>query len=427
MNRIRYQVPEQNIILDFWGKIAPPSRRTGEKLKKRASPRKKRTAGNGYDSGNSSPLTDLSSSGEEDAGMADARPPRSRSLRATSTSVMNGLDNLALLAEVRYIDLLNEGDCQPASPRTSQLHAVSANAPVPSTSSANAVASTSLPPPPSSTADTTRFPIPSHVPLTPGSASVGTASPNVGSLPLAGTARRASPSLSPAPVASAASRGTTPQAELTVQSKEDLKALMQVRKLLLSQGQAQGSAKTTMMSFLEGAPIIPKLAFVNHNKATSWQRPWESKKDGPRPVGATLPPTPSATQIPASPVAPPAQTSDTLQKSVISSTASSSIKGEGGLENGNVQRPSTALPLKESRPASTTTPQVGGSPPAPPAPLPTATRPSHSPVLSSHHIPTPYSSDMPFQLPAFRPPSATPTPRSDSMPIDSTAHEAKDL
>jgi len=255
VNRIRYQVPEQNIILDFWGKIAPPSRRNGEtgrKLKKRASPRKKRAAGNGYESGSMSPLTDLTSSEDEDVEMADSRPSKSRLARATSTPAPSLLDNLALLAEVRYIDLLNNtnNDSSAAKPSSS----TSQNAPVPSTSAANSSsssASSSVPAPPATSSGTPRFSVPSIPPF-----NAGTASPTSTSIPLSGANRRSSPSLSPAPVGSTASRGTTPQAELTVQSKEDLKALMQVRKLLLSQGQAQGTAKTTMLSFLEGAPII---------------------------------------------------------------------------------------------------------------------------------------------------------------------------
>lgn len=266
VNRIRYQVPEQNIILDFWGKVVPPSRRTGEKAKKRASPRKKRVAGNGYESGNSSPLTDLSSSEDEDVEMVDSRPakPASRSVRATSTPAPNPLDNLALLAEVRYIDLLRDSESPATNPaQTSSSSSISQNAPLPSTSTTSA----SIPPSTASASGTPR--LSSSSLFAPGSATTGTASPTSTSIPLAGSARRTSPSLSPAPVGSAASRGTTPQAELTVQSKEDLKALMQVRKLLLSQGQAQGNTKTTMLSFLEGAPIIVRSLFPCRASSTT--------------------------------------------------------------------------------------------------------------------------------------------------------------
>ncbi|GAA5904944.1 Rco1p [Sporobolomyces salmoneus] len=403
VNRIRYQVPEQNIILDFWGKLSSStssSRKTtagGTKSRerKRVSPKKKRRTnsssngngnGNGYESGNSSPLTDLTSSEDEDRdGDIEMRQrPRSKSINRASTTPApsstnanatptNLLDNLALLAEVRYIDLLNGNKD-----------------------------STSAPPSSSSTAANSRFPVPSIPPFT---------SPSSSSLPLAPSTsaqNRTSPSLSPAPVAIAA-RGTsaTPQsqAELTVQSKEDLKALMQVRKLLLSQGQGQGqgsgNGKTTMLSFLEGAPIIPKLAFVNNSKSsTSWQRPWEGgKKDAPPSRSNAQPGTPSA--APVSP-APPASTplpSETAPK--FSTTNEPSIKLEA-------DRSSSSVPSKPSEPLPSTV-----SPAAPPKlPLPPSTRPpSHSSVLSasSHLVPTPYSSDMPFQLPAFRPPTATPT------------------
>ncbi|GAA5995248.1 hypothetical protein JCM5350_002799 [Sporobolomyces pararoseus] len=426
VNRIRYQVPEQNIILDFWGKVVPPSRRTEEKAKKRASPRKKRVAGNGYESGNSSPLTDLSSSEDEDVEMVDSRPakPASRSVRATSTPAPNPLDNLALLAEVRYIDLLRDSESPATNPaQTSSSSSISQNAPLPSTSTTSA----SIPPSTASASGTPR--LSSSSLFAPGSATTGTASPTSTSIPLAGSARRTSPSLSPAPVGSAASRGTTPQAELTVQSKEDLKALMQVRKLLLSQGQAQGNTKTTMLSFLEGAPIIPKLAFVNNSKATSWQRPWEGKKDGPRPGGSGQPATPGATSSSQNPVSPgpsSAQAPDALSKSVGASATSAAIKVEGGGNEGASLSRASTLPSKRERPAPSPAPSTGGTPASskaslPPAPLPPSARPSHSPVLSSHHIPTPYSSDMPFQLPAFRPPSATPAPpRTDSMQVDSS-------
>lgn len=273
VNRIRYQVPEQNIILDFWGKVVPPSRRDelGKKAKKRASPRKKRAMGNGYESGNSSPLTDLTSSEDEEMGMADHRTSsRRREGSNMASAATSALDSLALLAEVRYIDMLNNASPQPStssiSDRKASISSTNRNGPRPSLPlPSSSSAAPSAPAATSSSASNPRFSL-GTIPPFSGSASTGqgAASPTNSSVPLSASTsatggRHGSPSLSPAP---GSARVSTPQAELTVQSKEDLKALMQVRKLLLSQGQAPGSAKTTMLSFLEGAPIIVSLSLL---------------------------------------------------------------------------------------------------------------------------------------------------------------------
>lgn len=270
VNRIRYQVPEQNIILDFWGKVVPPSRRgeLGKKAKKRASPRKKRAMGNGYESGNSSPLTDLTSSEDEDMEMADRRgSSRKREGSNIASATTSALDNLALLAEVRYIDMLNNPSPQPStssvSDRKASVSSTTRNGPRPSLPlPSSSSAAPSAPAATSSSASNPRFSL-GAIPPFSGNASTGqAASPTTSSIPLSASTsatggRHGSPSLSPAP---GSARAAPPQSELTVQSKEDLKALMQVRKLLLSQGQAPGSAKTTMLSFLEGAPIIVSLS-----------------------------------------------------------------------------------------------------------------------------------------------------------------------
>ncbi|GAA5875557.1 hypothetical protein JCM16303_000667 [Sporobolomyces ruberrimus] len=432
VNRIRYQVPEQNIILDFWGKVASSSKRNGDssrRSKKRASPRKKRSGANGYESGNSSPLTDLTSSEEDDHEMGEARSSRKskdRSGSTPSTSTPSLLDNLALLAEVRYIDLLNKVP----EPSSSNLATKS-----PSPSSQNGSGPSPSLPVASASSAAPNVPLSSIPPSSASAKAVAVASPTSASVPLgSGTpARTASPSLSPAPVGATPSRAPGPSSELTVQSKEDLKALMQVRKMLLSSGQAPGSAKTTMLSFLEGAPIIPKLAFVNNGKTSSWTRPWEGKKDGARPSGSGQPSTPGTAAAPsasslhaASPAplsAPPSDAAPKTASSVSGATAGTPANNGDAVAPGG-QRTAT-LPSKRPAAAGPTSPALSASsalkpPPAHPlAPLPPSSRPSHSPVLATHQIPTPYSSDMPFQLPAFRPPSATPTPRPDSMEIDS--------
>ncbi|GAA6026329.1 hypothetical protein JCM11491_004308, partial [Sporobolomyces phaffii] len=427
VNRIRYQVPEQNIILDFWAKVVPPSRRRhldAKSKRKASSPRKKRGGvagtGTGYESGNSSPLTDLTSSDDDDddndVDMKDAqqqqqqRPPRSSSTaRSTPAAAALGpgptlLDHLALLAEVRYIDLVNGADSAPAARHGSRPPG-----------SSSSTSSSGGPPPPA------RFPVPTIPPFgtsASGGGGGGVASP---------TTRTVSPSLSPAPIGSSkggggggggGGAGLAPQttttgpaaaaaaaSELTVQSKEDLKALMQVRKLLLSQGQAPGTAKTTMLSFLEGAPIIPKLAFVNNGKSSAWQRPWEGKKDGSRPI----PGHGSTPSLGAAAASLPVPDAIAAAKSTAANAAAPApaIKSEGGGLLAAPQPPpaSTGHPISKGR---------GGEPTSSSSSDKTTTRAppasTTSPVLSSssHLIPTPYSSDMPFQLPAFRPPSATP-------------------
>ncbi|GAA5931878.1 Rco1p [Sporobolomyces koalae] len=432
VNRIRYQVPEQNIILDFWGKVVPPSRRTsGKRSRKRSSSRRNQRNGNGYESGHSSSLTDLSSSEDEGGDKT-----RERSAKA-SVAPVNPLDNLALLAEVRYIDLLSaqdnsareratsESDRAAAKPPTA--HARASSRPIPSQASASTTTPSANVT--ASPAASSRFSLAAIPPFSAGPSSPNVASPAQSNSHVSASGRHVSPTLSPAPPTGVvSSRFAATQAELTVQSKEDLKALMQVRKLLSSQGQAQGSAKTTMLSFLEGAPIIPKLAFVsntsnsnnNNNKAAPWPRPWDPKKDGSRPSGPgqTSTPAGSSTSVnnspkPASPTPVPARVPEAPTTS-----HTPTIKVEGGTSARSVPIPKNRSPAPAHSPTLSSSAKT-----LPPAPLPPSTRPSHSPVLASHHIPTPYSSDMPFQLPAFRPPSATPTPspRTDAMDLDSKA------
>ncbi|GAA5847510.1 hypothetical protein JCM3766R1_005335 [Sporobolomyces carnicolor] len=432
VNRIRYQVPEQNIILDFWAKVQAPRRRRGGGGRKSAgrtttnklgggdlSPRKKRKrrsnnnadGGNGYESGHSSPLTDLTTSSEadnddddqdgysdaaadEDDDLDDSRSAAggapSRSCSPTTTSMKkkkrkhlasSPLDNLALLAEVRYIDLVNGRDSE-----TTKLLA-----------------------PPTTTTGT------------------GTAPPGVGSVGW----RASSPTTT--------TKGVTPPpgGELTVQSKEDLKALMQVRKLLLSQGHAHdASAKTTMLSFLEGAPIIPKLAFVNTKQTSSlssWQRPWESKKDGPRPGGggtSTSPAPPSAgTDATTTPVATTTttgggSTSPAAASAGTSSSSSSSSRTLAAADPTSSHTTTTTEPVVTiKKEATTSTSSSAAGPPAPAPSQQVVSQQQQQPGGGSPHlIPTPYSTDMPFQLPAFRPPTTTTTQvrASGGGAVDST-------
>ncbi|GAA6061611.1 hypothetical protein JCM10212_000919 [Sporobolomyces blumeae] len=451
VNRIRYQVPEQNIILDFWGKVDGPARRAaalgtranGGK-KKKASPKKRRvsrSAMDGYESGNSSPLTDLTSSESEDAEMDegddDERGDRrtvKREASATARSAARtttALDNLALLAEVRYIDLQSGSSTtadapsamsrdRPTAPRQSLPRPAGAPAIPSAAGSRSTLASAPLPGAAAGTTGTMASNAGSPTP-SPGPGVVAGAGPGA-------SQRRVSPSLSPAP---GRPRTGTPQSELTIESKEDLKALMQVRKLLLSQGQAQGGAKTTMLSFLEGAPIIPKLAFVNNGKSSPWQRPWDAAKDGPKPPGQSTPAgaTPAGPISVRSPVAsgsplPRPAPALAAQSTPVGPVASAVLQKLDGPATAAVAPPSTtpAVAAPASSTAAPATTDKSAQLETAPSSSAAAPRPAGSPLLSTANIPTPYSTDMPFQLPAFRPAPLAPAPASrpgDAMDVDS--------
>ncbi|KAK4058928.1 hypothetical protein OIO90_000374 [Microbotryomycetes sp. JL221] len=74
--------------------------------------------------------------------------------------------------------------------------------------------------------------------------------------------------------------------EVTVKSKEDLKALMHVRKLMASlEGKGVGGGndidpemKAALLGFIEGAPVVPKLDFMRPEVLRQpWELPWEDE------------------------------------------------------------------------------------------------------------------------------------------------------
>ncbi|GJN88527.1 hypothetical protein Rhopal_001493-T1 [Rhodotorula paludigena] len=288
VNRVRYQVPEQHIILDFWGrltgkKLPPPPPPKKAKIK---SPRK-RAATSGYDSGDSSPLSDLTSSDEDDSD--EQQPSTSKAAPAPSA-----LDSLALLAEVRYVDFLAQQQQQTGTngtPAKDKGKGVASPAPA---------ATRDLPPAQPNSIHRRRGPRPSATPVgapipkrpslggpgTPAGAGAGAAS---GSGP---RSRGASPSLSPG-----AGAGAARPSEVVVDSKEDLKALTYVRKLLRgTEGDAANRA--ALLGFLEGEAILPKLQSAP--SSTPWSRPWDNTaKQGGGSAPQASPPLVSPSASPA--------------------------------------------------------------------------------------------------------------------------------
>lgn len=245
VNRVRYQLPEQTVVLDFWNRVTGQkvSSSGSKKLGKARVPRKRSA---GYDSGDLSSLSELTSSDESgDEGRG------SRSRRGASASApTSALDNLALLAEVRYVDLLNaqqQGtagsngtpardkgkapirDLPPALPNSIQRRGPRPSAPTPAPGAKR--------------------------PSISGTSGPGT-SATVGATPTAApTSRGASPSLSPAPRSS----------ELVVESKEDLQAIMRVRKLTKARDAEGEQWRSTLFGFLEGEAIL-----VSRTACASW-------------------------------------------------------------------------------------------------------------------------------------------------------------
>ncbi|GAA5841982.1 hypothetical protein JCM11251_001435 [Rhodosporidiobolus azoricus] len=281
VNRIRYQVPEQHVILDFWGRVTegPRSRRAkpagGSKLRKNRSPRKPSAAGD--DSGDDSPLTDLTSSEDESDTDSSPKPSTSASASAvTPAAAPSALDNLALLAEVRYVDLLNSTTANGAASSSKEKSTTPASVSASFSSKPRPAA-----PPPALPASTQRraAPRPSLI--------AGEASP-----------APAAPSPSPLPSFGSPILGATASAELEVESKDDLQALMRVRKMMQKgKGTEEEARRATLLGFLEGEPIIPKLGFIKTD-SSPWTRPWEQQQaaaaaasSGSKSVASNIPPT----------------------------------------------------------------------------------------------------------------------------------------
>ncbi|BGP13943.1 hypothetical protein JCM10213_005527 [Rhodosporidiobolus nylandii] len=378
VNRVRYQVPEQHIILDFWGRVThgPRSRRPPKPFQSRPgknrSPRKQATSGNASDS---SELSDLTSSDESDSD--GGRAP------AKSVPVPSALDNLALLAEVRYIDYLSSSSANGASASKDKGKERAF--------------------PPALPASTQRRASRPSFPGTPGA---------VFPPPAVGTPRgagAASPSLSPAIGA-----GVPKLSEVEVETKEDLQALMRVRKMIQAQSASKGkegqppapgdaAKRAAMIGFLEGEPIIPKLGFIK-SESTPWSRPWEQQRGGQPPplkksaVAAPARPSPAPTASTAAPARPPPHS--------VSSTVAASAPSPSPALPSQPANLSSSVAASDSVPVSSTA--VPSSAPNPPAALPTA-------VLDE----PPY----PFSLP----PPGYATTKTAQAPITGASLDAMEL
>lgn len=257
VNRVRYQLPEQTVVLDFWNRVTG-QKVSGSSSKKSSNkarvPRKRST---GYDSGDMSSLSELTSSDESESeatGRSSSRKAAAASSSTATSGPASALDGLALLAEVRYVDLLNSQqgssssivngtagrdvkgkgprDLPPAVPNSIQRRGPRPSAPIPASSAAAAAQGakrTSIGP----------------------SSAVGTVAPAVAGTSAGTTARSrgGSPSLSPAPRSS----------ELVVETKEDLQALMRIRKLTKAKDAEGDQWRSTLFGFLEGEPILVSL------------------------------------------------------------------------------------------------------------------------------------------------------------------------
>ncbi|GAA5978476.1 hypothetical protein JCM10908_004370 [Rhodotorula pacifica] len=257
VNRVRYQLPEQTVVLDFWNRVTG-QKVSGSSSKKSAKARVPRKRSAGYDSGDLSSLSELTSSDE-----SESEATRSSSRRAASSSgLVSALDSLALLAEVRYVDLLNSQqgssvngtpgrdakgkgprDLPPALPNSIQRRGPRPSAPVPAPGAKR--------------------------PSIGGTSTAGAVAPTAGTPGATPRSRGGSPSLSPAPRSS----------ELVVETKEDLQALMRIRKLTKAKDAEGDQWRSTLIGFLEGEPILPKLGFIKGD-STPWQRPWEQRRAG---------------------------------------------------------------------------------------------------------------------------------------------------
>ncbi|GAA5888092.1 hypothetical protein JCM6882_000278 [Rhodosporidiobolus microsporus] len=414
VNRIRYQVPEQHVILDFWGRVTegPRSRRAkpaGSKPRKNRSPRK--PSASGYDSGDDSPLTDLTSSDDDDSDTEGSTPNPTASAAALAppVSAPSALDNLALLAEVRYVDLLNATSSSAANGVASTSASGSKSA-APSASASSSSSSKPRPaaPPPALPASTQRRGPRPSLPLTPGEGSPAVPSPSggVGGVGAKGTSPSPVPSFpSPAAGASAGAVGAAAagkSAELTVESKDDLQALMRVRKMMQAVAAAKGAKnaedearRATLLGFLEGEPIIPKLGFIK-TETSPWTRPWEQQQ---REAAAA-----SGSKSSASSSAAPASTTAEKPAALSASPASAPAPAAAAAAQ------PLSSDLSSLNPSSSSAHPSSSAAPTPALDAPAAARPALAPS----------ESPLPFSLPgvAAGKPAPAAAATEDKMEVD---------
>jgi hypothetical protein len=260
VNRVRYQLPEQTVVLDFWNRVTGQkvSGSSSKKSSNKARVPRKRSAG--YDSGDMSSLSELTSSDESESEVTGRSSSRKAAASSTTSGPASALDSLAFLAEVRYVDLLNSQqgssssvvngtpgrdakgkgprDLPPAVPNSIQRRGPRPSAPIPAAATAAQGAK--------------------RTSIGPSSSAVGTVAPAVAGTS-AGTSARSrggSPSLSPAPRSS----------ELVVETKEDLQALMRIRKLTKTKDAEGDQWRSTLFGFLEGEPILVSPIFCRRSK-----------------------------------------------------------------------------------------------------------------------------------------------------------------
>ncbi|GAA5894114.1 hypothetical protein JCM8208_002351 [Rhodotorula glutinis] len=425
VNRVRYQVPEQHIILDFWGRVTgsksqpqPPSKKFKGK-----SPRKRPASG--YDSGDSSPLSDLTSSDESgsDVGRSSSRTAAASAAVAPVKADPSPLDNLALLAEVRYIDYLEQ--------QQHQQQPVSNGTPVKAAASGGATPGRAHDLPPALPNSTQRR-LPSRGLGAPPAGTTGpsTASSSSSSTAAAAAAKRPSfggrPSVGGAPFASPAagqtgsrSRGGSPSvspapgklADVAVESKEDLKALGHVRRLVAAQSKLkEGDAKrAAMLDYLEGALIVPRLQSVGTgSSAAPWSRPWDDKPAGASAAGAAKKPAAAASGSQASPLgspalaAAPAATGSASPAPVAAPAPSTSLPS--GAPSSTTAAPPSSAPAVA---ASASTAPAGVAAASAPTPTTTSAAASSANGAATAASTLP-ASPLPFSLPA----SSSTSPRA---------------
>ncbi|ORY56458.1 hypothetical protein BCR35DRAFT_309871 [Leucosporidium creatinivorum] len=298
VSRIRYQVPEDTVILDFWGRLtgAPKSAR---------APQVAKLVRSGSPDSVGSPLTSM---GE----VSDADPPEVAKLGYSPYSKRNAdlygrrtpasgvdtsaLDHLALLAENAYAELNGSGPSDTPTPATgpSPPGGVVGSDKGKGVDRRPSFGSSGGPPPAKRARQSLA---PGAAPIDQSSVSPATSSNAPLAIPpyRAGAVDPSAPLARPHPPAREPSKHSsqTPS-EVSVKSKEDLKALMHVRKLLASMDEAGMSAETfaekkALMTFMDGGAVVPKLAFFKkEDHRQPWDLPWEeqSKSERSKPAGA---------------------------------------------------------------------------------------------------------------------------------------------
>ncbi|KAM0753938.1 hypothetical protein T439DRAFT_167600 [Meredithblackwellia eburnea MCA 4105] len=305
VNRIRYQVPEETVILDFWGRVHEGPRlrspqKQGLELLTAAQLQGSRESSMGSDESSLTSIGDLSDADPPEviASYSGRKPSMPSSYYPPSETTK--LDSLAMLAEGFFQHLVASEESysgsngvrdesakeKPTAPNHHRRSTMGPNGMIHGEGLSGDKGKGRAAEYENGLEQRERRPSLRHSQW--GASSSYSFSRN-----------SASPSPSAAPLPT----------ELKVGSTEDLKALMAVRKLM---GRASIDVqKRAVLGFIEGAAIVPKLTYMDPEAGPQpWELPWDATEAKEETEARTEAEKNPAAPTPETAVAPPSETAD---------------------------------------------------------------------------------------------------------------------